>query len=168
MIIYERNINKKLFSLRIVFFLLVTSSLLAFQYNHTNLGYFLSVVTITLSIIVIKDFIVFEDSFQICKYYFFGLIKRKWEFNKSSNINVTSYDSEFWQNDDMPNIDDSSGTGLGCLFSIFFIFKPSKIVNRQFNFELLDETFKHLKSVHVALNNNEFGFVKDYYLKLEN
>ncbi len=167
MVIYKRNIYKKLLSLRIVFFVLITSFLLSFKYNQSNLGYFTSVVLITLSIIVIKDFIVFEDSFQVSKYYFFGLIKRKWQFNKSDNINVTSSCSEFGQDDNMPNIDDSIGSGLGCLFTIFFIFKPSKIVNRQFNFEQLDETFTHIKSVNVALDNNEFGFVKKYYLKLE-
>jgi len=165
MIIYKRNTDKKLLSLRVVFFVLVICCLFTFKYSYSNLGYFLLVIFITLSIIVIKNFMVFENSFQISKYYFFGLVKLKWEFNKSDNINVTSYDSDFGQDDDMPNIDDSTGTGLVCISSIFYIFKPSKIIYRQFNFELLDQNFTYLKSVNVALDDHEFNFVKDYYIE---
>ena len=76
MIIYKRYIEKRLFSLRLTFFILGATCFFAFKSHYDNLGYFIAVALITFSIIVVKDFIVSLDSFLISKYYFFGLIKR--------------------------------------------------------------------------------------------
>ncbi len=96
------------------------------------------------------------------KYYFFGFIKRKWEFNKVDRIKVSSFYSDFGQNNDVSNYDDT-GTGVGCLLSIILFFIPSKITNKEFKIESLNDKNTAIKSVKITIDNQEFNFIKDYY-----
>lgn len=158
---YKRYIYNRLLSLRLSFFTLGIICFLAFKYHHDDLGYFITVVLLTLSIIVVKDLIVCTDSFQISKYYFFGLIKRTWQFNKGENIKVSSFGSDFGQDGDIPYIDDSA-SGLGCLFSIFSIFVPPKIIKKEFNVEKFGETNNLLNRVNILLDRPEFNYLKKF------
>ncbi len=81
MIIYKRAIEKRLLSLRVSFIVLSAICALSFIYDYDKVGYLASVLLFTLIFIVVKDFTVSSDSFQISKFYFFGLIKRSWRFN---------------------------------------------------------------------------------------
>jgi hypothetical protein len=155
MIIYKRYIDKRLWSLRLTFFILGTICFFAFKYYHDNLGYFIAVVLITLSIIVVKDFIVCSHSFSISKYYFFGLIRKTWRFNKGDNVKVSSFGSDFGQDGEI-TVHDDTVSGLGCLFSIFSIFLPSKITMKEFKLEKFDEFNSHTKNVYILLNRPEF------------
>jgi hypothetical protein len=161
MIIYKRYIDKKLLILRLTFFILGTISFFAFKSHYDNLGYFITVVLITLSIIVVKDFIVLIDSFLISKYYFFGLIKRTWRFDKDENIKISSFGSDFGQEGDIPDIDQTA-SGLGCLFSIFSVFAPPKITNREFKIEKFDEINNLLNRVHILLDKPEYEFLQTF------
>ena len=161
MIIYKRYIDKRLLSLRLTFFMLATICLFAFKYHYDNLGYFIAVVFITLSIIVVKGFTVWSDSFLISKYYFFGLIKKTWRFNKGENIKLSSFGSDFGQDGDVPDIDNIA-SGVGCLFSIFGMFVPPKITSKEFKVEKFDEASKLLNSVSVFLDRPEFNYLQTY------
>lgn len=152
MIIYNRNIDKRLFSLRLTFLILAAVCFLAFNFNHDNLGYFVAVVIIMLSIIVVKDIVISVDSFFVSKYYFFGLLKRTWNFNKGDNIKLSSFGSDFGQGGELFFPDDT-GIGIGCLFMIFEAFLPSKIVMKEFKIEKINSPSK---KVHILLDKYEF------------
>jgi len=151
-IIYKRNIEKRVFSLRLVFLILGTGCFLAFNYHYDSLGYFVSVILITLSIIVVKDVAISVDSFLVSKYYFFGLIKWTWNFNKGNNIKLSSFGSDFGQ-DGESSFHDDTATGLGCLFMILEVFSPPKIVMKEFKIEKIDSPSKR---VYILLDKYEF------------
>ena len=161
MIIYKRYIDKRLWSLRLSFFIFGAICFFAFKYHNENLGYFISVVLITLSLIGIKDFVVCSDSFQISNYYFFGLISRTWRFNKGDNVNVSTSGQDFGQDGDVPLIEDTAH-GLGCLFSLFSIFVPPKITRKYFKIEKFDEFNKLSKSVYVLLDRPESNYLQTF------
>jgi len=159
MIIYRRHINKRLLSLRLSFFFLAAICSLAFIYHYDNLGYFIIVALITISIIVVKDFVVFSNSFEVSKYYFFGFIKRRWKFNQDENIKVSAFGSDFGQDGEIPDFEDIE-SGLGCLFSILSIFMPPKITRKEFKVQAYNETNILLKRVHILLDKSEFNYLK--------
>jgi hypothetical protein len=113
------------------------------------------------SIIVVKDFEVYPESFQISKYYLFGLIKRKWQFNRGDKIEITSFDSEFGAEGD-PVDTDITGTGLGCIVSIFSAFMPSTVIRKGFNIEMFNEEKELLKRVHIVLDKPEYNYLKTF------
>lgn len=159
MLNYKRHIDKKLLSLRLIFFILTTICFFAFKYQNENLGYFIAVVFLALSIIVVKGLVVFSDSFLVSKYYFFGLVKRTWQFTKGENINISSFGSDFGENQDI-SIHDDSASGIGCLLSIFLFLVPPKITIKRFSIEKFDETHKLLKSVSLLLDRSEFKYLQ--------
>ena len=144
-----------------MFFILCAGCFLLFKYHYNNLGYFIAVVFITASIIVIKNLAVLSDSFEISKYYFFGLVKRAWQFNKDENIKVSSFGSDFGQDGDIPDID-GGASGIGCLFMIFSIFVPPKITKKEFKIEKFDDTNNLLKRVRIILDRSEFNYLQAF------
>ena len=163
MIIYTRNIDRKLISLRSLFVALCIICLYAFPNNFLNLGYFISILLILLSIVVVKNFIIFTDSFQITKFYFFGLIKRKWQFERGENIQIKSYGSDFGQEGEVPDFGDSE-TGVGCLFYIISIFNPPKITYKEFTIQVLGKAGA-LKRVQILLNQEEYNLLETFINK---
>lgn len=167
MIIYKRHIGNKLLCLCLAFFILGITCFFAFQYNNDNLGYFIAVAIITLSIVVVKNFTVFPGSFVISNYYFFGLIKITWRFNKGDSITISSYGSDFGQNGEIPDYDHNYATpGLGCLYSVFLIFFPFKIIKKNLKIEKIDESNKSLKRVHIFLNKYEFDCLQSFHPRI--
>ena len=161
MMIYKRHINKKLFSLRLTFFILVSICFFAFESHHDNLGYFIAVTIIMLSIIVVKDFNVSLNSFSVIKYYFFGLIKIKWQFYKGEIVKVSSFGSGFGQDGEIV-VHDETSSELGCLFMIFSIFLPPKITKKEVKIEKFDEFNSLTKSVHILLDRPEFTYLETF------
>ena len=145
--------------MRLSFFFLAAICSLAFIYHYDNLGYFIIVALITISIIVVKDFVVFSNSFEVSKYYFFGFIKRRWKFSKDENIKVSTFGSDFGQDGEIPDYQDIE-SGLGCLFSIFLIFMPSKITRKEFKIQAYDETNILSKRADIFLDKSEFSYLK--------
>ena len=88
MVVYKRNIESKLLALRMVFALIVLTGFYSIIKHHAIVSYFVVSVFIFVSIIVVKELDVSFDSFNVTKYYFFGLIKRKWPFDNSENISI--------------------------------------------------------------------------------
>ncbi len=160
MLIYKRNIQKKLISLRGSFVILGTTCFYAFINNVSNLIYFSSLIIITLSILVIKDFVIFQSSLQITKFYFFGLIKKEWHFGKNENIQLKSDSSSFGDEGDISNFDSEEAATVGCLFSIYGIFFPPQISSKEFTIEVLSYSKKVIKRVHIFLNKKEFNFLQ--------
>ncbi|MFT3704158.1 MAG: hypothetical protein QM802_17455 [Agriterribacter sp.] len=166
MIIYKRHIEKRLLALRLSIFILGAICILAFKFQNENLGYFIAVILILFSIIVVKDFEVRPNSLKISKYYFWGLFCRRWEFNKEDNIKVSSLGLDFGQEGDTPDFDDA-GAGIGCLFSIFSLFAKPKITMKQFKIDKFDESNIHLKSVRILLNRSEFKYLETFVNQLQ-
>ena len=161
MIIYKRYIDKKLLSIRLTFFILGTICFFAFKSHNDNLGYFIAVALITISIIVVNNVTIFFDSFLISKYYFFGLIKMTWCFKKVDKLKISSFGSDFGQEGEI-TVHDDTASGLGCLFSIFSIFLPSKITMKEIKIERFDEFDNLTKKVYILLDRPEFNFIKTF------
>ena len=161
MIIYKRNIGNRLLSLRLSFFILCLICFLAFIYSYDKLGYFIALTLATMRIIVVKGFIIYLDSFQVSKFYFFGLFKRKWHFNKSENIRVLPLGSDFGEDGVAPNVDDG-GSGLGCLFSIFSMFSPPTITKKEYKVENLNETNDKINSTRILLDRPELNYLDSF------
>lgn len=158
MIFYKRNIESKLFSLRLLFLILATSCFLAFKYHQDNVGYFVSVILIMVSMIVVKDIVIYVDSFLVSKYYFFGLIKSTWNFKKEMTIKLSSFGSDYGENGESPMYDDPA-TELGCLFMIIAIFSPPAITMKAITIETIDTP---VQRVVLALNKYEFDTVQKF------
>jgi hypothetical protein len=126
-------------------------SSLIIQYVR-RLGYFVTVAFIMLSVIVVKDIAISVNSFLVSKYYFFGLIKWTWNFNKGNNIKLSSFGSDFGQ-DGESSFHDDTATGLGCLFVIFEVFSHPKIVMKEFKIEKTDSPSRR---VYILLDKYEF------------
>jgi hypothetical protein len=158
MVMYSRNVSKKLFGLRLVFVLLSISCFLAFIFQQNNLGYFIAVVWLTLSTIAIKDIVIKADSLLITKYYIFSLVKFSWEFNKADKVKLYSLEASFGE-DGGPIFQYDDGSGLGCLLMIVEVFLPSKIVKQQFTIEDINSPRKR---VQILLSKLEFDSIKNW------
>ena len=161
MIIYKRHIENKLLSLRLSFIILVTTCALSFIYHYDKIGYFTSVVLLTLTFIVLKDFIVSPDSFRISKFYFFGLIKREWFFNKTENIKISTFGTDFGDDGDVVFIDSGVPAPLSIL-SFFLIFAPPKITMNEFKIEKMDEMYCPINAVRILLSEHEFNYLNPF------
>ena len=167
MLIYDRHIEKRLLGLRISFFILVTAFVLAFINHNEKPVYFISVVLFSLSFISIKKFIVSKDSFQISKFYFFGLIKRTWIFKKSDNIKVSTFGTDFGEEGDFPFVDSGDSAPLS-IISFFFIVARPKITMNEFKVEKFDETNWLISSVRILLNKDEFNYLNSFIRQQNN
>lgn len=156
---YKRNIGKKLFFLRFLFVLALITSIFSAIFNLSNLVYFVMVVSITIGCIVVKDFIVLQDSFEITKYYFFGLIKKRLHFEKNEIITLSSSSLDFGQTDDT-GISDIDDFGIGCLPFLFFLFFPPVTKERRFEIKKTSESGVSLGRVRIFLNQYEFNFLR--------
>lgn len=161
MIIYKRNIDKKLLGLRLSFFILGSICFFAFTYHHESLGYITAVAIISLNFIVVKNFMVSSDSLQISKYYFFGLINRNWQFNKGDNIKISSFSLDFDEDDHSPYVDDGN-SGIGCLFFLYSSVVPPKITRKEFKIEKFDLSNHRLKRVHILLDSYEYKCLRKF------
>ena len=162
MIIYKRDIGRKLLSLRILLFILGTVCFLAFHYQYNNLGYFIAVVLILLSIIVVKNFIVFQDSFQISKYYFFGLIRFRWKFNLEEKFKILSLGADFGGEGDVLNTEPDAA---GCLLLVLSVFFPSGsgVIKKEFRIERSGKVNTPFSRVHIFLDRVEFNYLQGFY-----
>jgi len=161
MIVYTRKILPKLLSLRLSFLILFIFCIFAFKNSFLNLGYFLSVVLVSLSIIVVQNVIVSSNNFQIVKYYFFGLIKFKWRFVKTDNLKLKSYGSDFGAQGEYQDTD-TTGTGLGCLFSIFAGFMESEIIRKEIRLEKFSNISKVANRVDIKVDRFEYKLLQAF------
>ncbi len=162
MIIYKRNFECRLFSLRIVFVILMLICIFSFSKHFPILIFFSFALLSLLSVSVIKDFEVRENSLEISKFYFFGLIKRKWCFYVTEDIKVSSISADFGEEFDPPSFDAWDFPDLGCLTSVFFVFFPPKITHKKFRIETLGGSKQVLKHVAIFLNKNEYNLLKTF------
>ena len=161
--LYKRNIDKKVLILRLTFLTLTITCFLAFNFHYDNLGYFIAVVFVFLSLIILDNVIVYSDSFLIRKYYFFGLCRRTWYFDKGQKIKISSFGSDFGQDGEIPDYDSSHVVpGLGCLFSIISVFLPHKIVRQEFKVEKLDILDNSIDTAYIVLDRQEFSLLDKF------
>ena len=160
MIIYQRNFDKQLRSLRILFAALICAFSYAFVKHIIILDYVLTFLFVSLSLLVVKDFSFSPGYLEIKKFYFFGIIKRKWCFDKTENIKVTSSNPDFGEEFDPPSFDDWETPTLGCLASILFTIFPTRVTHKKFTIESLEGSEKVTKRVQILINKEEYGLLK--------
>ena len=159
MIIYSRDIYKKLFVLRLSFVLLLPLCILSFLYGNSSLGYFVSVALLTLCPIVVKDFVVEESSFYISKYYIFGLIKVTWKFDERHLLKITSFGDAFGSVGDSTH-EGSGSSELGCLYMILSVFLPPVVIQKRFKLSQIKD--QRSISVDIMLNEAEYDMLKRF------
>ena len=114
-----------------------------------------------MTIFIIENVTVFGDSFHVMKYYFFGLIKCKWQFIKTDNLKLKSYGSDFDAEGGYQDTD-TTGTGLGCLFSIFAIFMKSEIIRKEIRIEKLSHIEKVVNRVDIKVDKFEYKLLQEF------
>lgn len=160
---YERNNHLRLLILRLSLIVLGTICSLAFMFNNQNLGYFIIVIILSLSFIVVNGFSVQDDSFQISRYYFFGIFKKRWQFHKVDHLKISSFGPGFGEDGNSSYLDDGE-TGLGCLFSLFTLFVPPKIQRREFKIESFTDTNDRQSTVSIILNKEEYNYLVPFII----
>ena len=163
--IYKRNIEKKLFSLRLILIFLVIFGALLFANKNYNVLYLIGVFFVFLNLIVVKDFRVSLNSFEIVKYFFFGLIPISWSFEKTDNITIKSDGSIFGSDAKVPDTDQGNtlaGILFGCLYPIFV--RP-KIGVIEFSIHKIESNGKVSGKVLTFLNANEFRMAEAIAVK---
>ena len=160
MLVYKRNTGKNLSILQLISFCIAATCCFAFKQNSMNLGYFLFVTLIFLSIIKSENLLIFADFFVIKKYYFFGLIILSHKFNKIDNLRYRSYSQDYntlleWE------YSDNSGTAIGCLFSLVLFFKRSTVAYREFVLEKIEFDQVSLK-ISVILSKKEYDILQNF------
>jgi hypothetical protein len=161
MIFYRRNIYSKLIALRGLSIVTGILCYLSFDAGYTSLGYFLSVVLVFLSIIVIKDIVVFPDSFRVKKVYFFGILPISWSFKKNEKVVLHSYTSGFEEEDDADGFSHLE-TPAGCLFYFYSVFgKKNRVTHRKFTIGKEDGKTGLLGKTEMFLSKQEYQLIKD-------
>ena len=163
--IYKRNIQKKLFSLRLILIFLVIFGALLFANKNYNVLYLIGVFFVFLNLIVVKDFRVSLNSFEIVKYFFFGLIPISWSFEKTDVITIKSDGSIFGSDAEVPDTDQGhtlAGILFGCLYPIFV--RP-KIGVIEFSIHKIESNGKVSGKVLIFLNANEFRMAEAIAVK---
>ncbi len=161
MLLYKRNYERKLISLRISFIALTSISVYFYTNKISGLVYLSALALVLLSFYVIKNFSEYEDSFEITKFYFFGLFTKKWRFDKMDNIRLKLPTQNFGDEFEAPSFDDASHTGLGCLPFTFFMFFPPRITHMKFLIQSFDDVGKTLKQVSIFLDRNEYNIMQN-------
>lgn len=159
--IYTRAITIKLWILRLSGIFLTAACILSFSNHHTNAGYFLAVLCISLGLICIKNIRVFTNYFQVEKYYLFGWIKRKWLFRQMDNIALKSVEKDFGAQEDY-EVTDPGGSALGCMASIIAIFLKGTVTIREFTIEKSDNDGNIKGSVYITLNQEEYWLLQRF------
>jgi hypothetical protein len=93
MLLYKRSTLIKLFSLRITFVILlyIFVTLLFKQSDYSILA---GICLCTLACFSVTDIIIFDNSFQIKKYYISAIIPIKWDYTLSDKFDISSIEFE--------------------------------------------------------------------------
>lgn len=162
MIVYKRNIEKKLFVERILFVAMTALCVYAFSNGFTNAGYLLAVIWITTSLIVIKNVVIETKVFEIKKFYFFGIITKTYPFAKGSAITIKSFDADYGEKVETTEMWDVE-PGPDGLLSLPFL-RP-RITHRNFTIKELDDAGVITKKVKIGLDKNELALLQDFTSK---
>ena len=160
MIIYQRDIFKKLLFLRFLFFLLIVVAILAYKAKVLNLFYFSVVSFIMLSIIVTKNFIINDEFLKIEKYYFFGWVRFRRVFKKQIELSVLPERATFGLEGDFEA--GAVESEIGCLLTIIGFFLPNKIIKQDFYLEQNEFPYELKKGVYIRLDQNEFNLLEKF------
>ena len=160
MIVYKRNIRKKVLSLQFLFFIIVAITTWSYDKNYFNLFYFLIAVFIFFNFIVIENYIVEDGAILLKKYYFFGCISSKWTFDKHDNFTIFPENSSFGQ--DGENEINDGETLVGCLLSVVGIFLPGKVVEQEFTLKKYLENGKVRSIIRILLDQYKYNLLREF------
>jgi hypothetical protein len=159
MVFYKRNINNKLFALRFISLVLAISCYWSFDKGKDNPGYVLAVALIVLSLITIEGLVVYAESFQVKKFYFFGLIPINWTFTKEEKAVLVAYGSGFGEEGDLLELGQSE-TGVGCLYFLLSAFmKQGNITHIKYTIKPAGSRSNLFKRVDVMLSHEEYQLI---------
>jgi hypothetical protein len=161
MLHYERKIERKVSLMRLLAVLLIAIGFFAFKWGYSNFGYFILVAFISLSVVVITDFSVSTESIVIKRYFIFGFYRLSWCFEDGSEIAANSFESDFGESSHSGNYP-AAETNVGCVFSLFELFFPSKITRREF---IISTKSDPSDKVKLLLNKEEYEFLRGFMQK---
>jgi hypothetical protein len=145
MIIYERNIDGKIWILRVAFMILVSTSLLLYKVGFRDAG-FISIALLLLgAVIPVSDLQVYTDRLAISQYYCFGFLARRKIFGKDQDILLSSFELEL-ENPAVP------GSG--------------ETVIRKFILRQTDRDGR-VSAARLQLSELEYDLVKQYFHPIE-
>jgi hypothetical protein len=156
---YRRNIEKRLFSLRLILFLTGGICFYFLATNQLTAGYSLVVLLLIFSFIPVRDVVISSDTLTARHYFFFGIVQREWVFKKGAVIRVSSYDPAFGEKDDFTYPDDLE-SGLGCFYFLFTSIKAPVIRYREFTVRETDSSGNEIKKVKLWLNKEEYAYLQ--------
>ena len=163
MIIYKRNIERKLNSLRLLFVIFLTSGFLLFAKEHSNFGWLIAILFIFFSLIVVTDLRAEINSLTIVKHFFFGFIPIKWRFDKGDKLIIRSDGTNF--DDEAPIPDAGDHAGLGALFGcIMPVFVKTRIGSIEFAIQKIKKNGKTTHKLFIFLNAAEYKMLQDVQL----
>jgi hypothetical protein len=159
MIIYKRNIERKLNSLRLLFVIFLTSGFLLFAKEHSNFAWLIVILFLFFCLIVVTDVRAEINSVTIIKHFFFGFIRVKWNFNKGDELIIRSDGTAFEDEAPIPVAGDESGLGalFGCLVPMFV---KTRIGTIQFVIQKIKRSGKASNRVFVFLDENEHNMLQ--------
>lgn len=153
--LYQRNIYGKLNFLRFISFAGALICFLSFKDGHTNTGYFLAVMLVFLSLISIKDLIIYNDRFKVKQFCFFGLLPIVRTFEKKDHVKLEGYGSDFGKRDEEGVSDLESPAGCMFYFYALIFGTKSRITHRKFMI--------HKKNDSNSFNKTEMFLSKEEY-----
>ena len=160
MVLYKRKPALRLMLLKGGFFLIVLAIVILFELGLKNGLYFCIVSMMFLSFYHTKDFILFDDRLEIRHYFFFNLFFSRKIYLKTDNTIIKGEGPYFGQRGDYGEIADDSGTGIGCLLSLFSIFSVPTTVKRKFSFTKIENGKVYISDI--SLSENEFTKLKEW------
>jgi uncharacterized protein YjaG (DUF416 family) len=160
MVLYKRIPALRLKLLKGGFFLIVLAIVILFESDLKNGLYFCIVSMLLLSFYHTKDFILFDDRLEIRHYFFFNLFFSRKTYLKTDNTIIKGEGSYFGQRGDYGEIADDSGTGIGCLLSVFSIFSVPTTVKRTFSFKKIKNDKVYISDID--LSQNEFAKLREW------
>jgi hypothetical protein len=165
MVLYKRIPALRLILLKGGFFLIVLAIVILFESGLKNGLYFCIVSMLFLSFYHTKDFILFDDRLEIRHYFFFNLFFSRKTYLKTDNTIIKGEGPYFGQRGNYGEIADDSGTGIGCLLSVFSIFSVPTTVKRTFSFNKIENDKAYISDIELSVN--EFAKLREWKIITE-
>jgi uncharacterized protein YjaG (DUF416 family) len=154
MVAYKKINPFRLMLLKAGFFLMLLAIILLLKSGLQNGFYFCMVLMLFLSFYNPKDFIISDNRIEVIHYFFFSLIFVRKAYLKTDNTIIKARGTYFDQEGDPGQIADDTGTGIGCILSIFSMFSVPTIVKRTFSFSKIENDKTYVSDI--GLNIDEF------------
>ena len=156
--IYQRNIFLKLICIRVIFITLLALTIFLFFTSISNYSILTIIALLTISCFPVFDIIIFDNGFEIKKYYISGIIPMSWKCSITDRFDI--YSTEVFRENLANDILLEPSPWFFNLFSgqnSSFSYKSSiiKIFYKE----------KKIKKIIEKLSDKEYELLFEFYLK---